>query len=222
MKSRFSLLALALAFAVTLPLHAEPNHNYAVWEKEIAAFEKQDQAHMPAPGGILFAGSSTIRLWTTLAQDYPGAPVINRGFGGSQIIDSTHFADRIIFPYAPRKIFLRAGGNDLWAGKSAEEVCGDFKDFVATVHAKLPQTEIYFIGWNATPSRWAQVDKERQMNHLVEEYCKTSPRLHYIEASDMVLEADGKPRPELFRKDQLHFNAAGYKLLVERVRPYVN
>ena len=71
--------------------------------------------------------------------------MFNRGFGGSELCDATHFADRIIFPDAPRKIFLRAGGNDIANGKSPEQVFADFQEFVAVIQAKLPATEIYFI-----------------------------------------------------------------------------
>src|SRR6185369_12623165 len=99
---------------------ATTNHNYAKWEHDIAAFEKSDRTNPPPKGAVLFVGASSIRRWTTLAQDFPGHRVINRGFGGSEITDSTHFADRIIFPYQPRIIFLRAGGNDLSAGHSPE------------------------------------------------------------------------------------------------------
>src|SRR5213079_3617807 len=84
-------------------------HDFARWEPEIAAYEKADQANPPPKGAILFIGSSTIRLWSTLHQDFPQHKVINRGIGGSEIADATHFADRVIFPYEPRQIFLRAG-----------------------------------------------------------------------------------------------------------------
>jgi lysophospholipase L1-like esterase len=200
---------------------AEPGHNFERWESEIAAFERTDGTSPPPKGAVLFVGSSTIRLWTTLAQDFPGVPVINRGFGGSEVVDSTHFADRIIFPYEPRMIFFRAGGNDIAAGKSPEEVFGDFKEFVVRVRTKMPETEIVFISWSPTPLRWKQADKEKRFNALVEEYTRQAPHLKYIETCDMVLGSDGQPRKELFRLDGLHFNAAGYRLLAERVRPYV-
>lgn len=197
---------------------AETNHNFAVWEKEIAAFEKSDQTNPPPKHAILFTGSSTVRLWTTLAQDFPNEQVINRGFGGCEIVDCTHFANRIVFPYEPRMIVFRAGGNDLWAGKSAEQVFADFKEFVATVHQRLPKTVIVFISWSPTVSRWKGVEKERALNHLVEEFCRAKPLLKYIETSDLTLDEHGQPRADLLRADQLHLNAEGYKLLAERVR----
>ncbi len=123
---------------------AETNHNFTVWEKEIAAFEQSDLTNPPPKGGVEFIGSSMIRRWTTLAQDFPGQPVFNRGFGGSEIVDSTHFAPRIIFPYAPRMIVFRAGGNDLANGKSPVQVFSNFKEFTAVVHAKLPGNENRF------------------------------------------------------------------------------
>lgn len=199
----------------------ETKHNFAVWEGEISAFEHLDSVQPPPKDGIEFVGSSTIRFWTTLAQDFPDSPVYNRGFGGSEIVDSTHFASRIIFPYAPRKIFFRAGGNDLANGKSAAEVFADFKEFATLVHSNLPTAEIYYVAWNPTPSRWKQHEAEKALNGMVEGFIHAQPYLKYIETYDMVLDATGRPQPELFRPDQLHFSAAGYRLLVERVRPYV-
>jgi lysophospholipase L1-like esterase len=216
-----------LSFAALLPVAfcrsafgAEPaEHNYAKWEKEIAAFERSDAVTPPPKGALLFLGSSTIRLWKTLASDFPQAPVINRGFGGSQIVDATYFAPRIIFPYAPRAIYLRSGGNDLWAGKSVEQVFGDFKAFVATVHAKLPDTDIVYISLSPSIARWKQADMTKSLNALVADFIKGKAHLRYIETYDIALGPDGQPRPELFAKDKLHFSPEGYTLLAARVRP---
>jgi lysophospholipase L1-like esterase len=218
-----SLSSLALVLASLLPagLLAQPAHNFARWEKEISAYEEMDRTNPPPKGALLFVGSSTIRLWRTLAQDFPDRKVINRGFGGSEVVDSTHFADRLIFPHAPRMIFFRAGGNDIAADKSPEQVFADFKEFVACVQAKLPATEIVFISWNPTIARWQQAGKEKALNDMVKEFAQTNPRVKYLEAYDLPLGADGKPRPELFVADKLHFNSEGYKLLAARVRVFL-
>ena len=196
-------------------------HDFARWEKAIAAFEKADKANPPPKGAILFVGSSTIVRWKTLAEDFPNHKIINRGFGGNQICDSTHFADRMIFPYEPKAIFLRAGGNDINSGKTPEQVFADFKEFVAKVHEKLPNTEIVFIGLAPSVARWKNAEKEKSLNTMIEQFTKQNPRLKYIDTYSMTLGADGQPRPELFVADKLHFNADGYKLLVERVRPFL-
>jgi lysophospholipase L1-like esterase len=215
------LIALVVTASWRLASGAETKHDFAKWEKEIGAYEQMDRTNPPPKGGMLFIGSSTIRLWKTLAQDFPEHKVINRGFGGSEIEDATHFAERVIFPYAPRMILLRAGGNDLWAGKTPERVFADFKQFVEKVRARLPETEIVFISLSPSIARWKQQDKEKTANTLVEEYIRRSPRVKYLETYPMVLGPDGQPRPELFVADKLHFNAAGYKLLAEKVRPFL-
>ena len=111
------------------------------WESTIAAFEEADKNNHPL-GGIVFIGSSSIRGWKTLKQDFPRHPVINRGFGGSEIIDSIHFADRIVVPYKPSHVLLYAGDNDMSRGKTPEIILAHFKQFVETVSDKLPEARI--------------------------------------------------------------------------------
>ncbi len=193
--------------------------NFERWEKAIAAMEATEKDNPPPKNAVLFLGSSTIRMWTTLAQDFPDVPTINRGFGGSEIADSTHFADRLVFPYAPKQIIFRAGGNDLQDGKTPEEVFEDFKTLVATVHARLPETEIVFMSWNNSPSRWASAQRENALNRLVADYAATEPRVKFLETSDVSLQENGQLREEVFLNDRLHFNADGYRRLAEKVRP---
>ncbi len=195
-----------------------PQPDFARWEKEIAAMEATEKTNPPPKHAVLFLGSSTIRLWKTLSQDFPDVPTLNRGFGGSEIADATHFAERLVFPYAPKQIIFRSGGNDLHTGKTPEQVCADFKAFVTKVHARLPETEIVFMAWNYSPSRWTSARRERSMNELIAAYAKTQPRVKYLDVADVSLDANGQPRPELFVNDRLHFNAEGYQLLAERVR----
>lgn len=215
------LLGLLLAGRSSPGAEAQQAHDFARWEKDISAFEQADRTNPPPKHAFLFIGSSTIRLWQTLPQDFPGKPVLNRGFGGSEILDAAHFADRIVIPYKPDRIFLRSGSNDIHAGKTSEEVLADFKLFVETVHARLPNTDIFYIALCPSVARWNQASQEKTLNTLVKRYSQQTPHVKYIESYDLSLGADGRPRPELFRADKLHFNAAGYKLLAERVRPYV-
>ncbi len=211
----------AFAALITAALRAaDPApHDFAKWEKAIAAFEAEDRANPPAKGGILFTGASTITRWKSLPQDFPQHHVLNRGFGGSEIEDVTHFADRVVFPYAPRMIFFRSGGNDIFRGKTPERAFEDFKTLVALVHSRLPKTEIVFISQNPTVARESQWSKENALNTMVAKLGKKDPLVKFLDVSDMVLGPDGKPRLELFVADKLHFNEEGYKLLAERVRP---
>lgn len=203
------------------PIVSPKPHDFAKWEKSVAAFEAADAQTPPPKGAVLFVGSSTIVRWKTLAEDFKGTTVLNRGFGGNQIVDSTHYADRMIFPYEPRMIVLRAGGNDINAGKKAAEVFQDYKDFVAKMRTRLPDIEIVYLGLSPTIKRWAQVEEGNRLNDLIAAYCNEQPNLNYVDCKTLTLDAEGKPRPELMVDDKLHFSAAGYKLLVEKVRPFI-
>ena len=186
--------------------------NALPFEKEILAFEAADATNPPAPGATLFIGSSSIRLWKTLAEDFPGQRVLNRGFGGSQIIDSVRYAGRVVIPYKPRLIVLYAGGNDINAGKSAETVLNDYKSFVARVRAGLPETPIAYISIAPNPARWAQVDSVRAANALIEAHTRTDTRLAFIDVFPGMLGANGEPLPDIYVADRLHMNAKGYEL----------
>jgi lysophospholipase L1-like esterase len=214
------LSAALIAFATTLRADDRP-HDFAKWEKEISAFETADQAHAPEKGGIVFVGSSSIRLWKTLAEDFPHHRVINRGFGGSELTDSVFYADRIIFPYQPRMIVLYAGGNDINAGQSPEKVFADFKAFVEKIRTRLPDADIAYISIAGNPARWAQVEKVRAANGMIEEFTKDKPHLKFINVFPRMLGDDGLPRPGIFVADRLHMNAEGYKLWTEIVAPFL-
>jgi lysophospholipase L1-like esterase len=190
------------------------------FENEIRAFEAADAKSSPAPGGVLFVGSSSIRLWKNLADDFPGVPVINRGFGGSQIRHSTLYADRIVLPYKPKTIVFYAGDNDLAAGRKPEQVLGDFKDFVAAVHKSLPDTLIYFLSVKPSLKRWHLVEQQREANRLVKAFAEASGgKIAYVDVFTPMLTADGKPRPELLGPDGLHMTRAGYELWRDIVKP---
>ena len=218
---RTVFLSPALLLVVIGQFVFSAEHDFVRWEKSIAAFEQQDKTIAPPKGAILFVGASSIVRWKSLAEDFPDQKILNRGFGGNEICDSTHFADKIIFPYEPKMIFLRAGGNDINAGKPPEQVFADYKEFVATVRTKLPEIEIAYIGMAPSPARWNNRDKEKGVNGMIEEFTKQNLHLKYIDTWTMTLGPDGEARPELFVADKLHYSPEGYKLLAERVRPFL-
>lgn len=187
------------------------------WEKDIAAFEAKDRSNPPVKGGIVFIGSSSIRMWKSLEEDFPKHRVLNRGFGGSQIADSVQFAHRIVTPCAPRMVVMYAGGNDINAGKSPEKVFADFLAFVAVVRAELPEVEIAFISVAGNPKRWAQLEKVKTLNALVADYCGKHPQMKFIDVFSAMLGPDGLPLPDIFLKDKLHMNEKGYRIWTEIV-----
>ena len=189
------------------------------FQAEIEAFERQDRAAPPPPGAVLFLGSSTIRLWTSLQQDFPDMPVVNRGFGGSQIADSICYAPRIVFPLEPATIVFYAGENDLAAGKTPEQVAADFQHLVADVQAARPATRILFVSLKPSPCRAGLLDAMRETNARIRDWMRPDPRLEFVDVFTPMLDESGAPRAELFADDRLHLNAAGYALWTRILRP---
>ena len=191
------------------------------WEKEIATFEQADREHPPEKGGIVFTGSSTIRRWKTLAADFPGLRVVNRGFGGSQMEDSLFYVERILVPHEPAAVVIFAGSNDINAGRTAESVVENFKAFVAKVHSRLPKTAIGFIEITTSPSRWAQREEVIGANRKIRAFCEETQGVKFIAVREKFLGTNGEPREELFEKDRLHPNADGYKILSDAIFPFL-
>ncbi|MFT3788787.1 MAG: GDSL-type esterase/lipase family protein [Tepidisphaeraceae bacterium] len=192
------------------------------WEKEVSAYETADKKKMPAPGGIVFYGSSTVARWKTLADDFAGLPVLNRGFGGSQSIDAVRYADRLCLKYRPKVIVYYEGDNDL-ADRFAvtpQQVARNFETFCDLVHRELPETKIFFLAIKPSPSRLKLLNPQREANQLVIDFIATDPiRLRYIDVFTPTLDANGQPKPELFESDRLHVKRETYRQWATFIRP---
>jgi lysophospholipase L1-like esterase len=203
-KSPIRILVLLLAGAIALT--AAPDK----WKASIDKFTAADAAKPPPKGAILFAGSSSIVKWTTLAADFPGKVVLNRGFGGSELSDLLHYADQIVVPYAPARIVIYGGENDLQQGQTPAAVHATFRALCERVHAALPATRIGFIALKPSPSRLKILPAVLEANRLIAAECSRDPRRTFIDIYPLMLGADGQPRRELFVQDMLHLNPAGY------------
>jgi GDSL-like lipase/acylhydrolase family protein len=192
-----------------------------IWEPEIRSFEQSDRVAPPKPGVIVFTGSSSIRMWDTLADDMKPLDVINRGFGGSQIFEVNHFAHRIILPYHPRAVVLYCGDNDLSfpALKSPERVLADFQQFVTIVHGALPETWIYYLSIKPSTQRWSRWLEMQRANALIAAFARTLERVQFIDVSSSMLDPAGKPRGDLLRSDGLHPSPKCYQLWTSIIKP---
>ena len=158
-------------------------------------------------------------MWETLKTDFSQVPVVNRGFGGSELSDVVRFADRIVVPYSPRLVVLYAGDNDLAAGKSPAQVFKDFQSFIDAIHQKLPRTRVAFVAIKPSIARWSIVDKIRETNQLIRDRIRKDNWLVYVDVFTPMLNESGQPRPELFLEDGLHMNAKGYAIWHDLIAP---
>jgi lysophospholipase L1-like esterase len=191
------------------------------WESAIVAFEELDRASPPAPGAIVFTGSSSIRMWKSLKEDMAPLPVLNRGFGGSQISHVNHFASRIVLPYQPSAVVLYAGDNDLAAGskKTPESVLGDFQRFVSIVHGAYPDTPVYFLAIKPSIRRWDRWSVMSEANRRIASFAAATESVFYVDVATRMLGESGEPRPELFIVDGLHMTGEGYALWTQILKP---
>ena len=214
-----STICLALLVSAPAPLQKPASVQADKWAKEMAAFEEQDRSD-PAIGGIVFVGSSSIRLWD-LKKSFPDEPALNRGFGGSEIPDSVAHVDLLVIRHKPRIVVFYAGDNDIAAGRTPQQVFDDYKAFVEKIHTALPATRIAFIAIKPSILRWALVDKVRAANTLVREYAAADDRLGFVDVDGPMLGWDEKPRRDLFVADGLHMTPKGYELWTTLVRPFI-
>ena len=224
---RLLILLVAFSFIATAS-HAQTSarsdatvSSQPAFESEIRAFEDADRVSRPKPGGVLFVGSSSIRLWPDLQASFPGINVIQRGFGGSRLDEVVYYTPRIVLPYKPSLIVLYAGDNDLAAGRTPEQIFADYKAFVTIVRDWLPDTRIAYVSIKPSGDRWALVDKMRATNSLIRNYIATDTKLTYVDVFTPMLGADGKPREELFVSDRLHMNRDGYMIWRNLLAPIV-
>jgi hypothetical protein len=185
---------------------------------QIADFEIWDSKNAIPDRAVLFVGSSSIRLWKT-TESFPGLPVINRGFGGSQFFDLNGYFDRIVTPYSPEVIVVYEGDNDISDGKTSQEVLDGYMAFVAKVQEALPKTRVVFIPIKPSLARWELWPQMSEANMWIRDVAGRDPLLFYADTATPMLLQEGTPDPSLFLDDGLHLNAKGYALWTEHLMP---
>jgi len=190
------------------------------WEAEIARIEKRHRERPSGQVDAVFVGSSSIRMWN-LSRSFPRRDVLNCGFGGSQLADVCHFADRLVLPYRPKVVLVYAGDNDIAAGKSPEEVSRDFAELVKGIHAALSDTQIVYLSIKPSPQRWMLFPRMQQANDLIRQQAERDERLHFLDVGQVLLGADGTPQRDLYGDDGLHLNDVGYERWTQLVQPYL-
>jgi lysophospholipase L1-like esterase len=184
------------------------------YEKEIVAFEQLDKTEKYDDNALLFVGSSSIRLWSTLKEDIAPYPFIQRGFGGSRTPDVLFYLKRIAYPHQFRAVVVFVA-NDITGSPNdltPKEALHNYREFVKIIRAKYPKKPVFIIEITPSQSRWKKWDLIQQTNALLKSYCEKGKNLYFIETAQSYLNEKGEPRNELFRDDHLHLNRDGYRI----------
>jgi lysophospholipase L1-like esterase len=213
---------LALAAATTrIPASPFQEASPTRFQSAIDAFVENDKVNPPPQRAILFIGSSIFRQWENLKEQMSPLPVFNRAFGGSRTGDILFYMDKVVLPYEPRIIVYYCGSNDVNAGEKADAIAGRFREFVARVHGKLPETRIFFVSINRAPQKQERWDIVDEANRRVREYCSPDRRLGYIDVNPALFDRAGNPRMELYQADRLHFKPPAYIEFAAIIKPVI-
>jgi hypothetical protein len=189
------------------------NVDFMEWyEAEVRALEQACRARALPSCPAVFYGSSSIRLWSTLARDLGDESAVNLGFGGSTLEACVWFFERLVPPVRPVSLVVYAGENDLGDGRTAVEVAGWFVALSAKVRRHLHNVPMGFISIKPSPARAALLDRTADANAAIRRAIAAHPAAYYIDVFTPMLGSDGRPRAELFLDDGLHLSAAGYRV----------
>ncbi len=188
------------------------------FQLEIEALEREAAAPLPERG-VLFYGSSSIRLWSTLAVDFPSCPVMNCGFGGANLDEMIACVGRLVAPLRPSTMVIYGGDNDLDAGKSPERVFSDFMRLLRHIREALPDTRQLVLSIKPCPARQPLLSRICTVNTLLREFIKREPQIRFVDVFHEMMGPNGLLDPALYIDDGLHLNANGYAVWRKALQP---
>jgi len=222
---KYLLFLVASFFLFCSPLKKYRNQpDVLAWENDIRKFEQLDKSVEYSKDAIMFAGSSSIRMWATIEKDMEPYSVIQRGYGGAKLSDFAVYADRIIYPHQCRAIVLFLA-NDITGSdqdKSTMEVEQLFRYTLNLIRKKYPETPVFWIAVTPTPSRWEAWPRIKEAGRLIEEVCNANKNTYFIRTDFAFLNESGIPKDEFFISDKLHLNEKGYAIWSEIIKKKLN
>ena len=218
---KWKLLFFGLCFVANFTF-AQDTKQPNPFQPEIDAFAKADKINMPDEGKILFAGSSSFRLWKDVNDYFPGKPILNRGFGGATLLDLIQYSKETIIQYKPKQIFIYCGENDIADNDTVKpkDVFNRFKKLYSILRTQLPaSTPIVFLSLKPSIARWSMHEKMAASNELIKSFIHTQKNIQFLDVYSKMLDTDGTPFKDIFIEDNLHMNANGYKIWQKLMAP---
>lgn len=190
------------------------DHDFSFEIKNLLS-KVEENKKMEAP--IIFYGSSTIRLWKSLNEDFKDVDVINLGFGGAYIDSLSKNFNLLINFLNPKAIVIYLGGNDLNLSLSPEQIIFKIKKFIEKINEKYPNTNIGYITIKPSVERKKKLSDIKKINKGVKLIANDFPNLVYIDVYNKLLDK-GEVTSRFLLQDGLHLNKEGYKVLTRAVK----
>lgn len=170
---------------------------------------------------VLFTGSSSIRMWSSLKSDFPKHNVVNMGFGGSEMADLLYYASDIIVPLTPKKIFIYEGDNDISFGRTIKDILSSADSILLLVRKDLPQAEVIFISPKPSLSRWNLKEQYEAFNTALKDWAADKKRVKFADVWTPMLDKSGTVKKDIFIEDGLHLNKKGYAIWTATLKKYL-
>jgi lysophospholipase L1-like esterase len=212
---RRRLLAATLSALIATGLQAQPGPKpLDPYRSDFARFQALDRKNPPAPGQILFIGSSSFTRWQDVVGYFPGDHILNRAFGGSTLLDQIKHVGQVVFPYRPSQIVIYCGENDLAFDKNlaAYQLAQRFFDLFRIIRSRYPKVPIIYVSMKPSPSRWVLRRKFIAGNRWIEQFLRGQKGCSFVDVWASMLNENGQPKPEIYVADKLHMNARGYRI----------
>lgn len=211
MKQKFNdqILLLIFFLFITFSLKAQDPNRY---NDQVAELVQKEYNFDAAKKRVVFAGSSSVRMWKDVQDYYPGFNVVNNGFGGSHFSDLLYFYDKLILKHNPDILFIYEGDNDIAGDKKPGEVFKDAKELFSRIRQDLPETKVICIAAKPSIARESFKQNYEKLNRKLEKYCKRKDNLEFADVWNAMLDENGDVLQDVFIKDGLHMNKKGYDI----------
>lgn len=190
------------------------------WQ-EVRQFKTEDSLHFPAANQVLFIGSSSFTLWKDVQNYFPKHKILNRAFGGSQLVDLIRYRYEVIFPYQPKQIVMYCGENDFAASDTVtvEIAVNRFKTLFSLIRAKFPGVPFAYVSMKPSPSRIHLLRKYEAANDSIARWLSGYKKTKFVDVFHAMLDANDEPISDIFLEDKLHMNAKGYAIWKQLLLP---
>ena len=190
------------------------------YQRDITNYQKENKRLKDLSCDVLFLGSSSINLWDTIYEDFAPLKLIRRSYGGATLRDMIYNYNTIAKGYTPKSILLYVE-NDLGNHKEGVNAvkCFDlFRIFIDKLKKDYPNTPLIVVSLKPSQHKADQLKDQLLVNALLEENA-TAQGYTYVDITKVMYDEAGNLRTDIFKADNLHMNAAGYKLWTAILKP---
>jgi len=169
----------------------------------------------------VFTGSSSVRLWASLSEDFPELTILNTGFGGSTYAELFHYRHELIGQYTPDMVIIYEGDNDVTGSDTVDEIFDKAQELYSYLAQELPETKVFILAAKPSPLRWNLKPLYDALNTHFADFALENDQFTYINIWNPMLGENGKPLPSIFLPDSLHMNKAGYLIWKQTIAPFL-